>query len=84
MPWNRRELYIGNSRKEFNNVCGALSSNGVKYSFRTINCNRVSGPGSKVTYPGLFARSKEDNFLYYVYVHKNDYEYANALINKKL
>lgn len=77
MFWNRREVYMGFSMKKFNEVRDILLANNIKYDYRLINYNS----GNVRARFGSFGQNPEFEYEYYLYVHKNDYEYACAKIN---
>ena len=76
LPWNRREVYMGNSLKEFSNIRQALASAGIKYQHRVVDNYRDRGR------TGSLGLNQELMVTYYLYVHKQDYERACTVINQ--
>ena len=75
MLWNRREVYVGNSLKRFNEECNILSLNGIKYDYRVVDNNGSSFlGGSRRARTGTFGENMEISKTYYIYVHKDDYK----------
>lgn len=82
--WNKAEVYLGYSVKDFSKVRDILTSNGIEYSckvttkggsaFLDFNRARLSSLGDK----------SELSYEYHIYVHKKDYDSARYLINKSL
>ena len=72
LPWNRHEIYVGNSMQEFSRILDILSMEKTKYDFKKIK-GLLSDPGSVNI-------SKND--MYYIYVHKKDLEKIRFLIKK--
>ena len=77
MFWNRYEVYVGFSIKDFNNILNILASSKIKYVYRTVNCgsNRRSLIGS-------FGENLDYKIMYYIYVHKKDAETTRGLLKK--
>lgn len=76
MFWNRKEIYVGHSMQEFNRIRDALNTNRIKYEYRIINQS-----SSRARF-GTFNENMEYTRLYYLYVHKGNYEEAyNLLFN---
>lgn len=74
--WNRKEVYMGYSMAELANVRDILAVNQIKYTYRTVD----SSSGNRRGELGSFGERSELSCMYYVYVHKNDYEWACKLI----
>lgn len=69
--WNRREVYMGYSMTDFAETRSTLTVNQIKYTYRVITPNS-DGRGTR----GSFGERAEFSHMYYVYVHKKDYEWA--------
>ncbi len=76
LPWNRREVYMGNSLKEFSDARQALASAGIKYKHRVVDNYRNRGR------TGSLGLNQELMVTYYLYVHKQDYERACTMIRR--
>lgn len=81
MVWNRKEVFVGNSLQRFNEVRYILSSNGIKYDYRVVDSTSPSYFGSSSrARTGTLGVNMDLAKTYYLYVHKNDYDSAQALI----
>lgn len=81
MIWNRKEVFVGNSLQRFNEVRYILSSNGIKYDYRVVDSTSPSYFGSSSrARTGTLGINMDLAKTYYLYVHKNDYDSAQALI----
>lgn len=81
MIWNRKEVFVGNSLQRFNEVRYILSSNGIKYDYRVVDSTSPSYFGSSSrARTGTLGINMDLAKTYYLYVHKNDYDSAHALI----
>ena len=79
-PWNRKEVYLGLSMKEFNKVCDILAANKIQYDSRAVNHNaNWSGTRGRMGSAGVTLAYENQ---YYVYVKKQDYENAKYLLTK--
>lgn len=77
---NQKEVFMGYSMKEFSDVRFKLSSNGIKYKFRTVNQSSSSIISSSRSRNSSYGLNQAYNYLYYVYVHKNDYDKALSIL----
>ena len=50
------------------------------YTYKTINHNNSEFPGRGRGVKGSFGERSEFSYMYYIYVHRNDYEHAYELI----
>ena len=83
MIWNRREVFVGNSLKRFNEVRDIFSVNGINYKYRVIDNTSPSLFGaSRRARTGTFGENIENSKMYYIYVHKDDYDNAYNLSRK--
>ena len=81
MIWNRKEVFVGNSLQEFNKVRDNLSSNGIKYEYKVVDTTSSSYFGSSNrARTGSFGINMDVVKTYYIYVHKNNYNNAIALL----
>jgi hypothetical protein len=79
--WNRKEVFVGNSLQRFNEVRYELSSNGIKYDYKVVDSTSPSYFGSSNrARTGTFGVNMDLTKTYYIYVHKNDYSNAQALL----
>lgn len=74
MFWNQKEVFIGYSMQKFSEVRQKLADNEIKYKHRLVNNNSARDR------TGTFGENMEYSTTYYIYVHKNDYEYACATL----
>lgn len=74
--WNRKELYMGCSMNRWNDIRNILSDNEIKYTYKVVNRNGATGRSTR----GTIGERTEFSYMYYVYVHKNDYERAYDMI----
>lgn len=71
--WNRKEVYTGHSMAKCSSIRSILSMNGIKYVCKTVsNHNSRMQPGARSW--GSLGEKAEFRYLYYVYVHKMDYD----------
>lgn len=75
LPWNRREVYMGNSLTEFSKAQQALAVGGIGYTHRVVDGYRGSRGRT-----GSMGVNQELMVTYYLYVHPKDYERACAAI----
>ena len=80
--WNRKEVYNGYSIKAVNKVKEILISNGIKYTTRVVNRNNSNFFGPSRNRTSTFGEKAELANIYYLYVHKDDYDKAIMLIGK--
>lgn len=81
MIWNRKEVFVGNSLERFNEVRYKLSSNGINYEYKVVDSTSPSYFGSSNrTRTGTFGVNMNLAKTYYLYVHKSDYNNAQALL----
>ena len=75
MFWKYKEVFVGYSMQEFNRIRDILKANNIKDDYRIVNL----GSNSRARC-GAYGENPEYARMYYVYVHKSDYEQACALI----
>jgi len=82
MIWNRKEVFVGNSSQRFNEIRFKLSSNRIKYYCKIVDSTSPSYFGSSNrARTGTYGVNMNLTKTYYVYVHKNDYDKAQASLN---
>lgn len=85
--FNRKSVYDGRSIADFNAVRNILELNKIPYKYKTVDLahNSYLGPKTGVTRSlgGNFA-DVSGSMIYEVFVHKDDYEEATALVYKVL
>ncbi len=79
MFWNRRELYIGSDMEAFSRVRSILSAKNIKYQYKVVNSLGSSNRG----HSGAFGINTANSFLYYVYVHRKDYELVSEYLQRQ-
>ncbi len=86
MPWNRKELWMGDSAEHFSRIREMLQSSGIPCDHNVRSASWSGGRGLNArTSDGIAARYAEGvkaDKLYYLYVHKYEYEKAAHLLNK--
>ncbi|MCC0647218.1 hypothetical protein [Clostridioides sp. ZZV15-6598] len=80
---NRIELFKGYSLDKFNEICGILSVNKIEYKYKVRNNVYSKGLFSNKMILGNLGQKEDFSYEYSIYVHKDDYEQACALINSK-
>lgn len=80
--WNKREVFVGQSLEKFSRVRQILISNGIKYTHKAMN-RKSAGINSGTRRMGTLGQNYMSEYMYYVYVHKNDYELAMELLKAK-
>lgn len=84
LPWQRRELYAGNSLEEFSRIRNLLDANRVPYDDRAGGqavSARNMPPRTEVM--GRWGTAPESDAVYYIFVKKDDFENARNLISQK-
>ena len=74
--WNRKEVYIGHSMAKFADIRDILAVNQIKYTYRTVSSKNSYRRGVR----GSFGERAELSCMYYIYVHRNDYDWACKLM----
>ncbi len=77
---NRKEICVTYDSKRQAEVRDILAGNGIDYQIKTINRNSPSILSSHRV--AVWGVDSSMDYLYKIYVHKEDYERAYALINK--
>lgn len=88
MPWNRRELWMGDSMQQFSKIRDLLRASGIPYDNTVRSASWSGGRGLDARASGGLASRYGENIkasdLYYVYVHKYEYEKAAHLLSKMM
>ena len=69
--WNRREIYVGHSLKEFNRILDILAAEKIKYAWKKRGV--LYTPDSM---------GNPQSGIHYIYVHKKDADKAQFLIRR--
>lgn len=80
MIWNRKEVFVGHSLQKFNEVCDILAGNKIKYKYKIVNHNSTYAFGSSRATRGTFGENMDYSNMYYIYVHKKDYDYVCSVL----
>ncbi len=81
MIWNRKEFFVGNALQRFNEISHILSSNGIPYDYKIVDSTSSSSFGaSKRGRIGSFGLNTDYTKMYYIYVHKKDFEHAKMML----
>lgn len=83
MFWNRDLLYKGTSMERFNEIRNILELNNIKYKIKIENKNKAIGPLMDKAIIGTLGQKEDFSYEYSILVNKENYEYANYLINQK-
>lgn len=75
--WNRVEIYCGYLMKDFADLRDSLASKGIKYDYRMVYNN---GHTNRVHH---VSSNQDKTTLYYLYVHKKDYDNAMFLTSNR-
>ncbi len=78
--FNRKEVYLGLSLLDFNEACNKLHVNKIKYQYKIVNRSTSSIFDTNRSRLGSFGENPNVINQYYIYVHKNDYEQAVAVL----
>ncbi len=73
--WKRVEIYCGYSLNDFSELRDALASKHIKYDYRIVNNNKIGR--------GDLGINKNYAILYYLYVHKKDYDQAMYITSNR-
>ena len=84
MPWNRKEVWMGSDEQFFAKLKNALSICQIKYEADLKNAWSGGRGGGVNGNAGIATRYGEPSRanIYYVYVHKYDYEKAMHALRK--
>ena len=79
--FNRKELYMTYNLNKQAEVRSLLAEHGIEYDYKTIDRKSPSpvSAGSRAR-TGTAFEKRETELQYYIYVHKNDYDKARALL----
>ncbi|MCC0634138.1 hypothetical protein [Clostridioides sp. ZZV15-6388] len=80
---NRIELFKGYSLDKFNEICDILSVNKIEYKYKVRNNVYSKRLSNNKMVLGNLGQKEDFSYEYSIYVHKDDYEQAFALINSK-
>ena len=84
MIWNRKEVFVGNSLQRFAEIRNRLSSNRIKYYCKIVDSTSPSYLGSSNrARTGTYGVNMDLTKTYYIYVHKNDYDKAQASLKNQ-
>lgn len=80
MFWNRKLLYKGKSKDRYNEIRNVLELNGIKYTDKIENENKDMASMINKTLVGTWPKSESYSYNYFIFVSKDDYDFANSLI----
>jgi hypothetical protein len=75
--WNQKEVFMGYSMQEFNEVLDILAANHIKYKYKLVDQNNFRR--GRI---GTFGENLDYSKLYYIYVHQRDYDTACGVLGK--
>ncbi|MCI1965742.1 MAG: hypothetical protein LKJ17_06385 [Oscillospiraceae bacterium] len=79
LPWKRKEVWVGNSMREWNRRRGILEQNGIRYDDKIkdrMKCDfqgRINGMARMMENPAYSS-------MYYLYVSKQDFDRARFIL----
>ncbi len=79
--FNRKQLLITMDKNIQLDVCKKLTTKGIDYQLKTINMQSTNIMGSQRGRMGSYGVNQAYTYEYTIYVHKNDYDYANSILN---
>lgn len=82
--FNRKELTITYAMKEQARVRSLLAANHIPYVIKTRNQNSSTVFGSGRGHTGTFGQNMNFAYEYKIYVHKDDYDRAVAIVNGRI
>ncbi len=82
--FNRRELTITMSMEVQSRVRDILSANGIDYIVRTKNLQASPAHGHSRGQFGTLGIDPDYSYEYKIYVHRNDYDRAQMLVQNHL
>lgn len=77
MIWNRKEVFIGNSLKEFSHIRAVLNANKINYKYKIGRLNQGVSNRSAAT----LGENTNSLITYYIYVHRKNYDNACVVLN---
>ncbi|MGL4737936.1 MAG: hypothetical protein ACRCW2_10820 [Cellulosilyticaceae bacterium] len=80
--WNRKEVYVGQSMEKCAEVRQELSDNDIPYTYNAVDRNNSQIMGASRSGRGTWGQDSKYTYTYYVYVHKNDYEFASFIVGR--
>ena len=81
--FNRKEVYNGFSMEQCSNIRDILSVNKIKYDYNCVSSSNNAWFNSDRASVGSLGENPDYAYMYYVYVHKKDYDQACYLINSQ-
>ena len=80
MFFDRKLLYKGESKVRYNEIRNVLELNGIRYTDKIENKNKDIGPMIDKMMVGTWPKSENYSYIFFIFVNKNEYEFANSLI----
>ena len=81
--WNQREVFIGSPSQELKSVIDTLSENKIQYKCRVFSDSSAHLLNSKLLSIDIFDLNHDSSKIYYVYVHRRDFDNALALLKNE-
>ena len=78
--WNRKEVFVGYSLEKFSKVRETLNANKIKHTYKVVDQNNKYIFGSRQARISNFGENMNYSKTYYIYVHKQDYDEACAVL----
>ena len=76
MFWNRREVFMGYSLEKFYEARQKLEAQNIKYTYRLSGSDSTFFFESRRAHVGSLGENPALSTMYYLYVHKKNYELA--------
>lgn len=80
MFWNQKEVFLGTSLQKFSEIRNLLTANKIGYKYKIVDQVGEHRHGANRVRTGNSNINIEHSHLYYIYVHKKDYEKASDII----
>ncbi|WFA10164.1 hypothetical protein [Tissierella sp. Yu-01] len=78
--FNRKEVCVCQSMERFSEIRNLLMQSNIKYTYRIMDRNSSNVLGSQRSRAGTLGQNINALKMYYVYVHKKDYDTAIGLL----
>lgn len=78
LPWNRKEVYMGFDIQKLNTTLQALRNARIRFTYRTTSASGTT----RNNLIGTFGENLNYSVMYYVYVHRDDFDQACYVIHQ--
>lgn len=80
--WNKQEVYVGNSMRRFSEIREILAQRKIEYTYNLVNHESARIAGSDRSVRSSIGENVANSTVYYVYVHRKDYDRAIGYIHQ--